>query len=377
MNNSFYKTLATWPTNTIQQSISATTQQQVEYTLNRAQRSLPLSLENFMTLLSPAAVPFLKEMAYIAQQLTIQFFGKTIQLFTPLYISNFCINTCKYCGFSATNTINRTQLTIKEIEKEAQAIASTGLRHLLLLTGDAPSKATPHYLTHAVTCLKQFFPSIGIEVYAMNKEEYTLLRDAGVDGMTLFQETYNEKIYKNLHIKGPKKDFTFRLDAQSRAASVGIYSITIGALLGLDLWWRDIFYVGLHAAWLQKHYPSIELNISIPRIRPHEGSFSNHYPVTDQNLIQTIQAIRLFLPTVGITLSTREIPSFRDKLIALSITKMSAGVSTQVGGHTQETLTNTHTAQFEIADTRTVDQVVMAIKQQGYQPVFKNWTPLV
>lgn len=375
ITNSFYNTLLIWPPNLIQKKISSITATQVSHALNTVSRGLQLSLEHFIALLSSTATPSLEEMATLAQKITIQNFGKTIQLFTPLYLSNFCINTCKYCGFSAKNRIKRLQLTIEEVEKEGQAIANTGLKHILLLTGDAPAKANSIYLTKAVTSLKKKFSSIGIEIYAMTREEYMILENVGIDSMTLFQETYNETIYKTLHTKGPKKNFHFRLDAQSRAASAGIRFITLGSLLGLDHWWRDIFYTGLHASWLQKYYPDIELTIAFPRIRPHKGAFSQYHSITDKNLVQAIQAIRLFLPTTGIILSTREEPSLRDKLISLGITKMSAGVSTFVGGHTQH-LENNDTAQFEIADTRNVAQMVAAINSQGYQPVFKNWTPL-
>lgn len=373
--NSFYYTLSNRPPNKVEHEINSVTELQVNHALNLAERGLSLSLEHFTALLSPIATQFLEKMASIAQEKTIQYFGRTIQLFTPLYLSNFCINNCKYCSFSITNRIKRIQLTIEEIKKEGKAIAATGLKHLLLLTGDAPSKATTAYLKDAILCLSKYFSSIGIEVYAMGKKEYEFLENSGIDSMTLFQETYNEKRYITLHTKGTKQDFHFRLDAQSRAASAGIRFITLGALLGLDHWWRDIFYVGLHTNWLQKEYPGVEFTISVPRIRPHEGNFSDCYPVTDKNLVQAIQALRLFLPSVGIILSTREQPFLRDKLIPLSITKMSAGVSTSVGGHTHNIVKN-NVAQFEIADTRSVDQMIKVIKSQGYQPIFKNWMRL-
>lgn len=374
--NSFYHTLCKWPPNQIQNMFNSVTESQVSHTLNLAERGLPLSIEHLLILLSPVATSFLEKMASIAQEQTIRYFGKTIQLFTPLYISNFCINNCKYCSFSTNNSIKRIQLTIEEIEKEAAAIAATGLRHILLLTGDAPSKATIAYLKEAIQCLNNYFPSVGIEIYAIEKKEYELLERTGVDSMTLFQETYNEKRYMALHTKGTKQNFRFRLEAQNRAASAGIRFITLGALLGLDHWWRDIFYVGLHANWLQNEYPGVELTISVPRIRPHEGYFSDYYPVSDKNLVQAIQAIRLFLPTSGIILSTREKPSLRDRLIPLSITKMSAGVSTAVGGHTNHHIAKDNIAQFEIADTRSVEQIITAIKTKGYQPIFKNWIKL-
>ncbi len=371
MDSSFYNELTNWPTKYVEKIFFCITTKHAETAFHTATMGEQLSPKKFIALLSPHALPFLESLAHIAQKNTLQHFGKTIQLFAPLYLSNFCINTCSYCSFNAKNPITRKQLTLDELKKEASILSKTGLKNIILLTGDAPNKATIDYIKNATITLKPIFSSLGIEIYAETEENYKKLIDAGIDSMTLFQETYNEHTYKTFHTSGPKKNFRFRLDAQSRAAAAGIRSVTIGALLGLDYWWRDIFYVGMHAAWLQKYHPEIEVAIAIPRMRPHEGAHAQIQPVHDQDLVQAIIAIRNFLPTVGIVLSTREQADFRDNLIQLGITKISAGVSTAVGGYTK----NTHpsTTQFEIADHRTVKEVVTVIKNKGYQPVFKDW----
>ena len=213
----------------------------------------------------------------------------------------------------------------------------------------------------------------------MGEDDYRMLVDAGVDSFTMFQETYNEELYLKLHPAGPKRDFRFRLNAPDRAARAGMRSVNVGALLGLDQWRRDAFYTGLHADWIQATYPGVDIAVSAPRMRPHEGSFNDIHPASERDLVQYIQALRLYLPAAGITLSTRERPFLRDRLIGLGITKISAGVSTAVGGHAhaaQDAAEEHDTAQFEIADDRDVDLMIAAIEAQGYQPVCKSWEPL-
>lgn len=345
-------------------------------TLADVQRTLAkqvLTAEDYLVLLSPAASPLLEQMAQKAHQLSIQYFGRTIQLFTPLYLSNYCTNQCVYCGFNTCNAIKRTQLDAGQIRREGEAIAATGLKHLLLLTGEAPKKASVEYIGQAAGILRDLFPSLSIEVYAMKSHEYEYLVACGIDGLTLFQETYNRELYAVLHPGGPKRDYSFRIDAPERGCAAGMRTVNIGALLGLDEWRRDAYFTGLHAQYLQHAYPMTDIAISLPRMRPHAGDFQPTSIVSDRELVQIMLAQRIFLPRCGITISTREPAAFRDHLIPLGVTKMSAGVTTAVGGHTSE---EDEVGQFEISDPRSVDEMCIAVREKGYQPVFKDWEPL-
>lgn len=324
----------------------------------------------FLALLSPMAENFLEEMAQRAQQLSLQHFGKAILLFTPMYLGNQCINRCAYCGFNVDNSIKRKKLTLEEIEKEAMAISSTGLRHILILTGESPKDTPVSYIVEAVKVLKKYFDSIGMEVYPMTEDEYRQVIEAGVDGLTVYQEVYDEEIYDHVHISGPKKNYHFRLDAPERGCKAKMRTVNIGALLGLNEWRREAFFTGLHGDYLQNKYPDVSISVSPPRIRPHGGVFEEVYPVSDKNLVQNMLALRIFLPYVGITLSTRERATLRDHLIPLGVTKMSAGVSTEVGGHSAD---DKGEGQFEISDTRNVNEMKEMILSKGYQPVFKDW----
>ncbi|WP_031480365.1 2-iminoacetate synthase ThiH [Maridesulfovibrio frigidus] len=345
-----------------------------EADVRRAISATTASPEDFLALLSPAAIPLLEEMAQKASQLTLQNFGKTIQLFTPLYLSNYCTNRCIYCGFNTTNEIPRTQLEPSQLEEEAQAIAATGLKHLLILTGDARKKSSPEYLESCMKVLSKYFPSVSIEIYAMDEDEYASLVKSGVDGMTMFQETYNEELYPTLHPAGPKKDFRYRLDAPERSCKAGMRVVNIGALLGLDNWRKDALLTGIHASYLQKKYPDVDVAVSLPRMRSHAGSFKPASIVSDQDMVQNMLALRIYLPRVGITVSTRESPDFRENILPLGVTKMSAGVSTEVGGHSQK---GEKVGQFDISDERSVEEMCEALIKRGYQPVFKDWEPIV
>ncbi len=329
-----------------------------------------LTERDFLALLSPKAEKYIEEMAQRAHQITVQHFGKTILLYTPLYLSNFCTNHCVYCGFNENHAINRKQLTFEEVELEAKAIAKTGLKHLIILTGDARNIASVEYIEQCVRILTKYFTSIAIEVYALKQNEYKTLIDAGVDAMTIYQETYNEELYKELHLKGPKRDYRFRLDAPERACKASMRAVNIGALLGLDDWRKEFFLTGLHAQYLQNQYIDTEISISLPRMRPQVGNFESNSIVTDKNLVQMMLAFRLFMPRAGITVSTREDQIFRDNIIRLGVTKMSAGSITAVGGHAE---TEQSTGQFDISDERDVPQMREAIMGLGYQPVFKDW----
>lgn len=329
-----------------------------------------LTVMDFLALLSEKAQEFLETMAQKAHKLTVMHFGKTILLYTPIYLSNYCENQCVYCGFNYKNKIKRKQLTLQEVENEAEEIAKTGLKHILILTGDAKNIASLSYLKNCIKILRQYFSSISIEIYALTQNEYKELIDEGVDLLTIYQETYDEILYDSLHLKGPKKDYKFRLNAPENACMANIRQVNIGALLGLNENFRkEAFFTALHASYLQDKYIGTEISVSLPRIKPHTGDFKSYYNISDKNMVQMILALRLFMPRLGITISTRESEEFRNNVISLGVTKMSAGSSTVVGGHTL----NNSTGQFDIDDSRNVDEMSKAILKLGYQPVFKDW----
>jgi 2-iminoacetate synthase len=255
-----------------------------------------IDTRDFMALLSPRAEMHLEAMARKAHELSLRHFGKSILLYTPLYISNYCVNRCLYCGFNAENKIKRKKLSLEEIEKEAEAISATGLRHILILTGEAKKHTPVSYISDAARILRKYFDSISIEIFPLTEGEYSEVISAGVDGLTIYQEVYDEDIYERVHLSGPKRDYRFRLEAPERACRAGIRSINIGALLGLGEWRREVFIAGLHAQYLQKKHADVETSLSLPRIRPHAGSSSDIYPVEDSNLVQALLALRIFLP---------------------------------------------------------------------------------
>lgn len=325
---------------------------------------------DFMALLSPRAEEFLEPMAQKAHQLSLQHFGKTIQLFTPMYVANYCVNKCAYCTFNVENKISRKAMTMEEVDREAKAIAATGLKHILFLTGESRAKSSVAYICDVARVLKKYFDSISIEIYPLTVEEYEQVAAAGVDGFCMYQEVYNEEVYDRVHLAGPKKDYRFRLEAPDRACQARMRSVSIGALLGLHNWRSEAFATGLHAYYLRNTYADVETALGVPRIRPHVGVFDEVGVVSDKNLVQILLAYRLLLPNAGITITTRESQELRDNLIPLGVTKMSAGVTTEVGGHTSS---NRSDSQFEIADARSVSEMQEAILTHGYQPVFKNW----
>ncbi len=324
---------------------------------------------DYLTLLSPVAEDFLEEMAQKAHRLTLQHFGRTMLLFTPIYVANHCVNQCLYCGFNVKIDLHRTKLTIEEVAAEAEVIASTGLKHILLLTGESTHHTPVSYIRECVETLGRHFTSISIEIYPLEESDYRELIACGVDGLTVYQETYDRDRYAYLHPAGPKRDYGFRLDAPERGCRAGMRSVNIGALLGLADWRREAFLTGLHADYLQRKYPDVEISISPPRIRPQIGGFQPAVKVTDQNLVQYVTAYRLYMPRSGVTLSTRESPVLRDNMTRLGVTKMSGGVCTAVGGRSR----SEETGQFQIADERSVYEVAKMLYQAGYQPVFKDW----
>jgi len=326
---------------------------------------------DFLALLSPRATAHLEAMAHKAHQLTVQYFGRTIQMFIPLYISNHCTNHCAYCGFNHNNPILRRKLDLTEIESEARSIACTGMQHVLFLTGEDHRVTPMTYLVDAARLLKRYFASVAIEVYPLAVEEYRQLQQAGVDGMTLFQETYNQEVYKRVHPAGKKRDYHWRLNAPERAAQGGMRAVNIGPLLGLAEPRSEIFLTGLHARYLENTFLETEVAVSLPRFNEAEGDFQPDYLVNDKTFVQFMTALRIFLPRAGLTISTRESAAFRDRILPLGATRYSAGSSTGVGGYTE--IRVDQTPQFEITDDRSVEEVAAAIVAHGYQPVYKDW----
>ncbi len=329
--------------------------------------------DEFLALLSPAALPHLEAMAARAQALTVQHFGKTIQLYSPLYLSSFCTNECVYCGFRADNRERRKTLSLEEVESNAVALAATGIRHLLLLTGEAPKRTPLAYLVDCVRIVRRYFSSVGIEIHPLKEAEYAALKEAGVDSLTIYQETYDRETYRQVHLKGPKTDYDYRLATPARGARAGFRSVNIGALYGLADPLFDAYCAGLHAKALQDEFAATEISVSLPRLNPAQVSVPPEYRLSDARFVQCILAYRLFLPRLGITLSTRETAAFRDNLIPLGVTRMSAGSITRIGGYDGK---KGGSGQFEISDERSVAEMDAAIRARGYEPVYKDWQPL-
>ncbi|MCI7300746.1 MAG: 2-iminoacetate synthase ThiH [Clostridiales Family XIII bacterium] len=341
--------------------------------VNRALGKENRGPEEFKALLSPAAAPFLEEMAQLAQHETHKHFGNSICLFTPLYISNYCENYCIYCGFNCHNQIKRARLDEAQIEKEMQAIAATGLEEILILTGESRAKSDVPYIGQACRIARNYFKMVGIEVYPMNSEDYTYLHQCGADYVTVFQETYNSDKYETLHLAGHKRVFPYRFNAQERALRGGMRGVAFAALLGLDDFRKDAFATGMHAYTLQRKYPHAEISFSCPRLRPIVNHADiNPKDVHEKELLQVMCAYRLFMPFAGMTISTRERSGFRDHVIGLAATKISAGVSTGIGSHTEDDAPRGDD-QFEIADGRNVEDMVRAIKERGLQPVMNDY----
>lgn len=339
--------------------------------VKKALNSDDISVENFKALLSPAALPFLEEIAQKAQAETRKHFGNSVYMFTPLYISNYCENYCIYCGFNCHNKIKRAILNPEEIAKEMQAIAETGLQEILILTGESRSKSDVKYIGEACKIASKYFKVVGVEVYPMNSDEYAYLHSCGVDFVTVFQETYNSDRYETLHLAGHKRIFPYRINAQERALKGGIRGVGFAALLGLDDFRKDAFATGYHAYLLQRKYPHAEIAFSCPRLRPIINNDKiNPKDVHEPQLLQIICAYRLFMPFASITISTRECARFRDNIIQIAATKISAGVDVGIGGHSGE---KEGDEQFEISDNRSVKEIYNIIKENGMQPVMSDY----
>lgn len=362
----FDECLAEWPRERRTELAARVTERDVLAALEKD----VLRPEDFMALLSPVAAPFLEQMARRSREITLRFFGRAVNIFSPLYVSDICTNHCRYCGFNADNHQKRRHLTVDEAAAEAFALADAGISHILLLTGDARHIASPEYIAEVAKRIKPRFASVGVEVYSLTLEEYRLLIRSGVDSMTMFQETYNRELYEWLHPAGPKHDFLWRLNTPARAAKAGMHSVGIGALIGLDEFIHDAFCTGLHAWWLQKHFPGVDIGLSVPRMCPHEGSFEVKHGVGDRQFVQYITALRCFLPRCGITVSSRESADMRNHIVPIGVTRVSAGVSTAVGGRV---VNAENSGQFDISDHRSVQEMTRDLAALGYQAVAKDW----
>lgn len=348
-----------------------------QFTARDVQKALAsdtIGLDEYAVLLSPTADSFLEQMAVRAQAETRKHFGNTITLFTPLYIANYCENECVYCGFNCKNKIHRARLDYDEIDVELRKIADSGLKEILLLTGESRKMSSVEYIGEALKIAKKYFTTIGIEIYPLNTDEYAYLKKCGADFVSVYQETYSLEKYNEQHLGGSKRIFPYRFNAQERAIMAGMRGVSFGALLGLDDFRKDAFAVGVQATLIQRKYPHVEIGFSVPRLRPYINNAANNpKDVHERQLLQVMLAYRLLMPFAGITISTRERAGFRDNVIALMATKISAGVKVGVGGHEGEQKGD---EQFEISDPRSVDEIVDSIASKGLQAVFTDTTYL-
>ncbi|MCX5890369.1 MAG: 2-iminoacetate synthase ThiH [Deltaproteobacteria bacterium] len=366
----FAKILDSWPEARLRQAIDRAGPADIRRALRREQ----LFPEDLAALLSPAALPFLEDLAQEAHRLTRQHFGRTIGLYAPIYLSNICHSDCLYCGYAlhSGSLGERRTLTPAEIRAECAVLAGHGFQNILLLTGEAPQVAPVEFLAQAVALAREYFPSVSVEIYALDQAGYRALVDRGLEGVTLYMETYHRETYGQVHRRGRKRDYDYRLEAMARAGRAGVRRLSIGALLGLYHWWADGFWMGLHARQLQKECWQSAISISFPRLRHAPGRFQVQHLPTDRELVQLMLALRLFLPEVGFNLSTRESAGLRDRLIPLGVTMMSAGSSTRPGGYAHLDH-DTALEQFEIEDRRSPEEVVAAIRRAGYDPVWKDF----
>ena len=330
-----------------------------------------MNLDDFAALLSPDARPHLEELAQRAHETTVRRFGRTVHLFAPLYLSNECVSVCTYCGFSAGNEIARRTLSPVEVLAEGLALKARGFRHLLLVSGEHARIVSKDYLVECVGVLAPEIPSLSVEVQVWDTATYRRLVDAGCDGVVVYQETYDRSTYADVHLLGKKRNYEWRLEALDRAAEAGVRRLGIGVLLGLHPDWRaDAVALAAHAQSLMKRHWRCEVSVSLPRLRPAAGGFEPVEAVDDVSYVQLLCALRLLLPDVGITLSTRERPELRDALVRLGVTSMSAGSHTEPGGYASPSDAE---PQFEISDTRSAGEVAAVLRAAGYDPVWKDW----
>lgn len=349
--------------------LNAVTDEQVQRELSNTPGKF--SLDRLLTLIAPAAEKHLEQMARQARLLTIQRFGRTIQLYAPLYVSNVCINRCKYCGYNQTTDIHRTRLSIDQAVADADVIASEGFRHILLVSGEDKKFVTIDYLSELSRRLQEKFASISLEIHPLSRDEYARLFAAGIEGVALYQETYDREVYDDYHLGGPKKNYDNRLATPTRFADGGMRYLGLGFLLGLANWRLETLALSMHAAYLMKHYWRAKIDFSFPRIRP-ATNVQDQWPhlVSDTNMVQMMLALRLCFADAGIVLSTRENAAFRDHMMGICVTRVSAGSKTNPGGYSSE---KDAAEQFVIDDARTPDEMAGVIADHGYEPVWKDW----
>ena len=363
---SFYDTLKTYDWDDVKQNIMDKSKNDAIAAINNPHRTL----DDFMALISPAATPLLEDMAVEANRLTLERFGNTIQLYIPLYVSNYCTNFCVYCGFNHDNDIHRKMLTLEEVQAETDVITGWGFKHLLLVSGEAPAVTTVDYYEKVIRAVRDKFSQIALEVQPLDTDDYARLHEAGLSFVCVYQETYNEQQYPKYHPKGRKANYRYRLETPDRVCTAGVQKMGIGALLGLEDWRTDSFFTALHLKYLERTYWRSKYSISLPRLRPHAGAFMPKDPINDKQMVQLICAYRLLDQQAEISVSTRESREFRDHVMHLGATSMSAGSSTEPGGYV---VPHKELEQFAINDNRTPQEMVEAIKAQWYEPVWKDW----
>ncbi len=364
--NSFIDLFETFNWENVKSSIYSKTNLDVE----RALRTPSPNLEDFKALISPAAAPYLEQMAQLSNSLTLKRFGKTVQMYIPMYLSNECQNICTYCGFSLDNPMRRTTLTDKQILKEVEIIKSYGFDHILLVTGEANKTVGVDYLKNAIELIKPHFSHISIEVQPLEQNEYETLIESGLNTVLVYQETYHKEDYKKHHPKGKKSNFNYRLETPDRLGKANIKKMGLGVLIGLEDWRVDSFFTALHLDYLEKKYWQTKYSISFPRLRPFSGGLEPKVEMVDKELVQLICAYRIFNQEVELSISTRESEKFRNNCMKFGVTALSAGSKTDPGGYAAgiEAL-----EQFEISDERTPQEFVNEIVKQGYEPVWKDW----
>ncbi len=362
----FYDTIQKNKWNDTQDAIYAKTTEDVRRALDKDVRNL----DDFKALVSPAAEPFIEEMAQKSHQITQKRFGKTIQLYIPLYVSNACTNSCVYCGFNHDNVVERKVLSMSELDEEAKRLKEMGFEHILLVSGEDNRACGVNYLKEVISQVKKNFIQISIEVQPLNVEAYRELKEAGLHAVYIYQETYNEKNYKIYHPKGRKSNYKNRLETPERIGRAEIHKIGLGVLLGLEDWRTDSFYTALHLNYLEKHFWQTKYSISFPRLRPFTGGFKPNSIVEHKQLLQLICAYRLFNEQVEISLSTRESAYFRNHAMKLGVTTMSAGSKTNPGGYSNP---DEALEQFSVNDERLPQMVAEAINKSGYEVIWKDW----
>lgn len=363
---SFYDTIKTLDWEEIRDSIYSKTKADVERALN----SNIINIEDFKALVSPAAKDYLEPMARMSREITQRRFGKTIQFYVPLYLSNECSNHCIYCGFNHNNPIERKTLTDDELIEEIKAIKAMNMDNVLLLTGEHPSNVGVDYIENAIKLCRPYFSTINLEIFPMKEDEYARLIKAGINSVYVYQETYHEKMYKHYHPKGMKSNYQYRLETPERLARAGIHRVGFGALIGLEDWRVEMVFMAMHLKYMTKNYWRTKYAVAFPRIRPAEGGFKPNFIMSDKEYAQTIWAYRLFDNDIDISMTTRESKEFRSNFVSLGITSMSAGSKTEPGGYSKP---NNELEQFHINDNRTEKEMEDMVKQQGYEVIYKDW----